>query len=253
MPSLQEFERALDCSEIQILFQPQFAAADDRLVGAEALARWHHPERGALGVGQLFVAAGYLGRVPELSGHLARRALALAKEWPELKRGPLDLSINVTPTDIASGCFAETALYAIEDAGFDPERLTLEITEYALVNDLPTSSAELQILVDRGIRIALDDFGAGFCNFRYLKRLPLHSLKLDRSMISGIDEDPRDLAVLRGIMAMAKALGLEVTAEGVEHPSQRNVIAREGCARWQGFLGARPLSAEAFSALARAS
>src|SRR5690606_38549339 len=115
---------------------------------------------------------------------------------------------------------------------------------------LAGTAGRLQALADLGVRIALDDFGAGFCNFRYLKLLPLHALKLDRSMIEGIDEDPRDLAVLRGMLAMAAALGLEVTAEGVEREEQRAVIAQEGCSSWQGFLGARPLTADRFAAFA---
>src|SRR4029078_10243396 len=100
-----------------------------------------------------------------------------------------------------------------------------------------------------GVRVALDDFGAGFCTFGYLKRLPLHYLKRDCSMVDGIDENPRDLAVLRGILSMALALGLDVIAEGVERESQRETIAREGCFAWQGFLGAPPVPAEDFAAL----
>ena len=127
----------------------------------------------------------------------------------------------------------------------------MEITEQVLVADLDRTAERLRQLAGRGIRIALDDFGAGFCNFHYLKRLPLHALKLDRSMIEGIAEDPRDLAVLRGILAMARALGLEVVAEGVEYEAQRAAIAREGCSSWQGFLGARPMTAPEFAALVR--
>jgi len=138
---------------------------------------------------------------------------------------------------------------SLAKADFPPERLTLEITEQVLVVDLDRSAERLRQLADLGIRIALDDFGAGFCNFRYLKRLPLHYLKLDCSMVEGIDENPRDLAVLRGIMSMAVALGLEVVAEGVERESQREVIAREGCVAWQGFFGARPMTLVQFSGL----
>src|SRR5690606_9263808 len=101
-----------------------------------------------------------------------------------------------------------------------------------------------------GVHIALDDFGAGFCNFDYLKRLPLHALKLDRAMVEGIASDPRDLVVLRGIVAMAKGLGLEVIAEGVEREGQRLAIVREGCTSWQGFLGAEPISRAEFASLA---
>jgi EAL domain-containing protein (putative c-di-GMP-specific phosphodiesterase class I) len=247
MPAPEELDRAIAAREIEILFQPQFAASDGRLVGAEALARWHHPERGALPIGPLFAAAQHMARVPELSGHLARRALEVARKWPV----PLDLSLNVTAADVASGCLAATVLGAVEETGFPFERLTLEITEDALVTDLPRSAAELATVAMRGVTIALDDFGAGFCNFHYLKRLPLDCLKLDRSMIDGIDEDPRDLAVLRGILAMAHALSLEVTAEGIERASQRDIITREGCTRWQGFLGAYPMTAAEFEELAR--
>jgi EAL domain-containing protein (putative c-di-GMP-specific phosphodiesterase class I) len=238
---------AIDHDEIEILFQAQFAAADDRIVGAEALARWHHAQRGQSGVGPLFAMAERVGRVGQLSRHLVGKALAAAVEWPV----PLRLSLNVTAADVAAGSFAETILEAAAEAGFPAEHLVLEITEQALVNDLASTAKQLRVLADRGVGIALDDFGAGFCNFHYLKRLPLHFLKLDRSMIDGIDEDPRDLAVLRGIMAMAKALGLEVCAEGVEREAQRAVIAREGCTSWQGFLGAKPLPAAEFLDLAR--
>ena len=135
--------------------------------------------------------------------------------------------------------------------GIAPERLTLEITEQAIVAQLDASAKRLKQLARHGIRIALDDFGAGFCNFGYLKRLPLDGLKLDRSMVEGIADDERDVAVLRGIMAMAWALGLWVVAEGVETEEQRQAIAREGCEKWQGFLGGAPMTAAEFARLSR--
>jgi EAL domain-containing protein (putative c-di-GMP-specific phosphodiesterase class I) len=147
----------------------------------------------------------------------------------------LRLSLNVTAADLAERSFCDAVASAITAANLAPERLTLEITEQVLVADLERSAERLQQLADLGIRIALDDFGAGFCNFGYLKRLPLHYLKLDRSMVEGIDDSARDLAVLRGILSMAHALGLEVIAEGIERESQRQTVGREGCAAWQGF------------------
>jgi EAL domain-containing protein (putative c-di-GMP-specific phosphodiesterase class I) len=167
----------------------------------------------------------------------------MAAKWPE----PLRLSLNVTAMDLAEEDFAGTIAAALAGTGFAPRRLTLEITEQALVADLEHGAAQLEKLAAAGVRIALDDFGAGFCNFRYLKRLPLHALKLDRTMIEGVIDDERDLAVLRGILAMAKALGLAVTAEGIETAAQREAIVREGCTVWQGFLGAKPMPAEEFS------
>ncbi len=238
---------ALDRDEITIVYQPQFAADDDRIVGAEALARWNHPELGSIGAGTLFAIAERAEHVAQLSHHIAMRALAGAADWPD----PLRLSLNVTAVDLAATSFANSIAAAVVEAGFSPDRLTLEITEQSLVSDLKESALALRRLRDIGIRIALDDFGAGFCNFRYLKLLPLHYLKLDRIMVDDVLDDPRDLAVLRGILAMAKALDLKVIAEGIENEDQRKLIANEGCDYYQGFLRAGPLTAEAFRDFAR--
>jgi EAL domain-containing protein (putative c-di-GMP-specific phosphodiesterase class I) len=243
---LAELIAAIEQDQVEILFQPQFASADGRLVGAEALSRWHHPRLGRIGAEALFDMAERAGHAALLTRHIAGRALAVAAEWP----APLRLSLNVTASDLADEDFAEAILEALAATGFAPGRLTLEITEQALVAELDRSAEQLETLAAMGIAIALDDFGAGFCNFRYLKRLPLDYLKLDRSMIEGIVECERDLAVLRGILAMARALGLKVVAEGIENEAQREAVVREGCEKWQGFLGGMPMSAEAFLGLA---
>ena len=243
----EELEAALREAQVEILFQPLFSCTDGRLVGAEALSRWNHPRLGRIGAEALFDIAERAGEVARLTRHVAGRAMAVAATWP----GDLRLSLNVTATDLAEEDFADTIADAVAQAGFAPGRLTLEITEHALVHDIEFGAAQLEKLSALGVRIALDDFGAGFCNFRYLKRLPLDALKLDRSMIEGITEDERDLAVLRGIMAMAQALGLAVTAEGIETEAQRAAVVREGCSVWQGFLGAEPMTAEAFAQLVR--
>jgi EAL domain-containing protein (putative c-di-GMP-specific phosphodiesterase class I) len=243
---LAELTAAIDEGQVEILFQPQFRSTDGRLVGAEALSRWNHPQLGRIGAEALFDIAERSHHAAELTRHVADRALRVAAAWPERLR----LSLNVTPSDLAADGFAETILEAAAAAEFSPTRLTLEITEQALVSDLDRSAVQLERLVARGVCIALDDFGAGFCNFRYLKRLPLRWLKLDRSMIEGVVDDERDLAVLRGIVAMARALRLKVVAEGIETEAQREAIVREGCDAWQGFLGGVPMTVEEFAALA---
>jgi len=242
---LEELTAAIEQGQVEILFQPQFASEDGRVIGAEALSRWNHPRLGRIGAEALFDMAERCGHAAELTSHIAVRALSIASQWPEHLR----LSLNVSPSDLADESFAGTILAALAVAGFDPERLTLEITEQALVSELDRSTVQLERLAARGIRIALDDFGAGFCNFHYLKRLPLKVLKLDRSMVQGIVDDERDLAVLRGILAMAHALGLRVVAEGIETEHQRAAIVREGCEKWQGFLGGAPMTSQAFTAL----
>lgn len=236
---------ALDRDEIEILFQPQFACDSGAIVGAEALTRWQHPELGRIGAVALFAIAARADHIGQLSRRIAGNALAQAATWPDHLR----LSLNITSADLASRDFADAMAQTLLDSSFPPERLTLEITEQALLAQLDQAADRLARLADLGVHIALDDFGAGFCNFRYLKILPLDALKLDRSMIDGIADDPRDLAVLRAILAMAKALDLEVIAEGVETEAQRDAIIHEGCAVWQGFLGAEPMTSAEFIAL----
>ncbi|WP_183029936.1 GGDEF domain-containing phosphodiesterase [Altericroceibacterium spongiae] len=237
---------ALDRNEIEIFYQPQFATVDGHLIGAEALARWQHPELGRIGATALFAIAERADHVGHLSHHIARKAIEGAVNWPDFLR----LSLNVTPADLESGNFAEDMMAAVAAAKFPIERLTLEITEHTLVTELDRSAMQLALLEKKGMRIALDDFGAGFCNFRYLKQLPLRYLKLDRSMVEGIASDARDLAVFRGIMAMAKALGLSVIAEGIENEEQLRVITEEGCDSYQGFFRAKPMTGDRFQKFA---
>ena len=236
--------KAIDGDQIEVLYQPQYALEDGRLTGAEALARWNHPVLGRMGAGALFAAAERADHVAQLSRHIARLALTGAN-WP----ADLRLSLNVTAADLAAGNYGDGLIELLGETGFPAERLTLEVTEQALLADIQLADQTLTRLSQAGIRIALDDFGAGFCNFRYLKLLPLDYLKLDRSMIEGITTDQRDLAVLRGIVAMATALDLQVIAEGIETEAQREAIAAEGCAFYQGFVAAQPMSADEFRTL----
>lgn len=233
---------AIDRDEIEILFQPQYALADDGLIGAEALARWEHPLIGRIGAGTLFQIAERADHVAHLSRHIAKRALEQASLWPE----GLHLSLNITPADLAADNFAIDFARMAEKAGFPLERITLEIIEQVLLADLDRVSRVLDQLKLFGIRIALDDFGAGFCNFRYLKVLPIDCIKLDRSMLDGVLDDERDLAVFRAIKAMADALDLSVLVEGIENEDQRELMRAEACEYYQGFVRAQPMDASRF-------
>lgn len=248
---------AIDNREIEVLFQPQYAlprtalgggGGAEFLSGAEALARWNHPKLGRIGAGALFAIAERADYVVPLSRHIAEQSLRAAAVWPE----PLRLSVNVTAADLSARSFAFELGKSLGASGFPADRLTLEVTEQVLLTDMQMAERSLSELASTGIRIALDDFGAGFCNFHYLKALPLHYLKLDRSMVEGLGEDPRDIAIFRAIVAMAGALDLKVIAEGIETEQQREIVAHEGCAFYQGFLRAKPMSAAAFLAKARA-
>ena len=237
-----ELLSAIDRDEIEVLYQPQVDLRTGEITGAEALARWQHFELGRIGASQLFAIGERTDHVAQLSRHIATKAMQDARNWPDHLR----LSINVTPADLSAPSFSRELVALCEASSFDPARLTIEITEHVLLDNLESSAAMLEQLADHGIKIALDDFGAGFCNFRYLKILPLAAIKLDRAMVDGIEDNIRDLAVLRAIIAMARALELSVTVEGVETEEQRAIIRDEGADHFQGFLCAKPMAAEAF-------
>ncbi|PKP64241.1 MAG: EAL domain-containing protein [Alphaproteobacteria bacterium HGW-Alphaproteobacteria-7] len=238
---------ALDRREIEVLFQPQFSCVSGAVVGAEALARWRHPSLGEIGARDLFAVAERAALVAPLSRHVVARALEDAATWPD----NLTLSLNITPEELGDPRFAADFAALIGRSDIAPQRLMLEITEDLLLRNLPQAASALKALRGLGFRTALDDFGAGFCNFRYLRELPLDALKLDKAMVDSVPGDATALAVLRAIMQLGKALGLAVYAEGIESEIQRAAITAEGCDYWQGFLRAQPMPSESVLALAR--
>lgn len=238
---------AMARDEIGLVFQPQYAVATGALAGAEALARWDHPQLGRIGAETLFAIAERGDHVAQLSRHIAQRALAIAAAW----QPPLALSLNVTAEDLADERFAQDFRAILIDTGFAPELLTLEVTEHVLVADFARSAEALGELAAIGVRIALDDFGTGYANFQTLKALPVDTLKLDASLARDIDNDQRDRAILRAIVAMARALGQKVVVEGIERDSQLAVLVQEGCDTFQGFLRAGPLPAGTIAAMLR--
>lgn len=239
--------RALDRREIEVLFQPQFSCRTGAVVGAEALARWHHPSLGEIGARDLFAIAERAALVAPLSRHVVARALEDSSNWPD----DLTISLNITPEELGDPRFAADFAEIIAKSEIPPQRLMLEITEDLLVRNIAQASAALGALRGLGFRTALDDFGAGFCNFHYLRELPLDAIKLDKIMLDGVPADAKALAVLRAIMALAKALDLAIYAEGIEDDVQRATIKAEGCDYWQGFLRAQPMKSEEVLALSR--
>lgn len=238
---------ALDRREIEVLFQPQFACVSGAVTGAEALARWQHPSLGEIGARDLFAIAERAALVAPLSRHVVARALEDAATWPH----NLTLSLNITPEELGDPRFAADFAALIGQSAIAPQRLMLEITEDLLLRNLGQAASALKALRGLGFRTALDDFGAGFCNFRYLRELPLDALKLDKAMVDGVPGDPTALAVFRAIVQVGKALGLAVYAEGIETEIQQAAITAEGCDYWQGFLRAQPMPSASVLALAR--
>ncbi|MGN6819127.1 MAG: putative bifunctional diguanylate cyclase/phosphodiesterase [Sphingomonas sp.] len=243
-----DLRRAIESGEIAVVFQPQVAIATGKIVGVEALARWEHPRFGAVGADQLFAAADRADLGLALSDHIQRLALKTATGWPATLSA-LRLSINLTAADIARPGFADILLDRIDAAGFARSRLTVEITESGLIDDLSAASVLLTELRQAGCRVAIDDFGTGYSSLAYLKALPLDYLKIDRKLAQDIAGSPRDRIVVRGVIEMALSLGLSVIAEGVETPEQLDLLAKEGCQYYQGFLCSEPLASAALAHL----
>ena len=243
-----DLRHALDRDEIDLMFQPQVAIGPGTIVGVEALARWEHGRLGALGAETLFAAAERADLAIALSDRIQHKALAAAARWPASLSG-LRLSINLTAADIARPGFADLFLDRVDSSGFPRGRLTVEITESGLIDDLGAAAALLATLRGAGCRVAIDDFGTGYSSLAYLKALPLDYLKIDKKLAQDIAGTPRDRIVVRGVIEMARSLGLAVIAEGVETPEQLDLLAKEGCNYYQGFLCAEALSSEALAAL----
>jgi EAL domain-containing protein (putative c-di-GMP-specific phosphodiesterase class I) len=222
---------------VSVLFQPQIEPATGHIRGVEALARWE----GAETAEKLFARAAAAGLSERLSRLVQRKALRAAAAW----EGPLrrlGVSINVLPQDLVRSGYEQWLLDEMETAGIAASRVTVEITETALLADRPTIAKRLERLRAAGVAIALDDFGTGYASISYLTSLPLDALKLDRGLISSIAAGDRDRIVVQSIVRLARELGLKVIVEGVECASQLGLLAEWGCDLYQGFLGAGALN-----------
>ena len=243
-----ELGPAIDRGEIQILFQPQVAMANGAVIGVEALARWDHATLGTIGADLLFAAAARADLEIALSDHIQRVVLEKAAAWPQILSS-LRLSLNLTAGDIARPGFADLFLDRIDHSGFPRSRLTLEITESGLIEDLGVASALLTVFRQAGCRVAIDDFGTGYSSLAYLKALPLDYLKIDKKLAQDITGTVRDRVVVRGVIDMARSLGLSVIAEGVETEEQLELLAKEGCQYYQGFLCSEAVSSAALAVM----
>jgi len=222
--------------QIGVVFQPQIDPASGEVAGAEALARWDR----VAGAEQLFARAAAAGLSETLSRLVQFKALRAAAAW----EGPLRrlrVSINLLPEDILQDNYVDWLIGQINSVGIDPKRVTIEITENALLSDLDAVAERLTRIRQEGIKVALDDFGTGYASLSYLGSLPLDALKIDRGLVARIGTSERDRIVVRSIFSLARDLGLTVIVEGVECTSQLVLLAEWGCDLYQGFLGAGAL------------
>lgn len=245
----RELRLAIDGNQIEVVLQPQFNILDGKIIGAEALARWNHPTLGKLGADTLFSVADRCDYRDIISQHIQNIALKTCANWPKIMSG-LRLSINVTPQQMSDSGFTNNFTNAIQQTGFNPQQLTIELTEENLIENFELTSKSLLSLRDKGIKIAIDDFGTGYSSLAYISELPLDYLKLDKSLIRNITRSNKDLMVLRSIIALGRAIGVKIIAEGVETQDLLTLLGREKCDIYQGYFGSKPLSVQQFEKFA---
>ncbi len=245
----QEMRQAVEQDQIQLVLQPQFDINDGRLMGAEALARWDHPRLGKLGADILFSVADRCDYRDIISQHIQNLALNICSKWP-VALDDLRLSINVTPSQTQAQNFTDEFIKQVQDSGFNPHNLTIELTEENLITDIDIASNSLLRIKEKGIKIAIDDFGTGYSSLAYITELPIDYLKLDKAIIRNILRSEKDLTVLRSIIAMGKAVNAKIIAEGVETRDVLDLLSTEKCHIYQGYFGSKPLSTVKFEKFA---
>ncbi|GIF24055.1 diguanylate cyclase (GGDEF)-like protein [Actinoplanes tereljensis] len=248
-----ELRRAVENNELVVHFQPAADFAEDRVVAVEALVRWNHPQRGLLMPDAFIDLAEETGAIVGVGEWVLREACRQAAEWRATIPAAADilLSVNLSPQQAAQTGLVEIVRGILADTGFPAKRLILELTESVVLQPDEATVARLTALREMGIRIAVDDFGTGYAALSYLRRLPVSILKIDRSFVTGIDEDPKAYAIAEAVVRLGHAFGMHVVAEGIETIAQTRRLLEMGCYLGQGFLFHRPQSGEAIAALLR--
>ena len=244
-----DLKQAIETGGLSVAYQPIVDLATRRTVGVEALARWHHPTRGEIPPTQFIPLAEAAELIVPLGRWVLREACRTIQDGRASPDGPDDLhvSVNISPRQLLHESIVSDVSAALADSGLEPASLTLEITEGVLVEKTGPSLAALEGLKALGVRIAIDDFGTGYSSLSYLSRLPIDVLKIDRSFVADIGTSRQAAALVRSIVKIGQALNLETVAEGVETEEQLDRLIRLGTKLGQGYLFARPLSAEALA------
>jgi diguanylate cyclase (GGDEF)-like protein len=239
---------ACERGELVLLYQPIVDLHTERMIGVEALIRWQHPTRGLLTPDRFIPLAEDSGLIVHIGAWVLGEACRQAVAWRDSGH-PLAVSVNVSGRQLDTGSLLEHVAGALRASGLDPAQLTLEVTETALVRDPEVTAARLYALKQLGVRVAIDDFGTGYSSLAYLRQFPADTLKIDRSFITGIVDSKESSAIVQTLVALGKTLHMETLAEGIEDRQQLHRLQREHCDHGQGYLFARPLSADAVETL----
>jgi len=231
-------------------YQPMVEIATGRVVGAEALVRWNHPESGLIQPEDFIPLAEETNLIVPLGAWVLRTACAQMKAWHDAGHAWLRVAVNLSPRQFQDRGLVAVVEQVLQETGFPPNLLDLEITESTAMQNVELSLAILTRLKEMGIRISIDDFGTGHSSLSYLKRFPIDTVKIDQGFVRDLTND--DAAIISAVISMARALNLRVIAEGVETEEQLAFLRREQCAEMQGFLYSQPLAAAEFEQALRA-
>lgn len=234
-----ELREAIDLGQLHLLYQPQVDARTHAIVGVEALVRWQHPERGLISPVQFIPAAEATGLISLLGSWVLRQACWDAQRWPNLR-----VSVNVSAVQFRDNTLVEEFRRILHETGFDPQRLELELTESALIDDAKSANAVIKAFRGLGLRLALDDFGTGYASMMYLRRFSFDKIKIDKSFIDEVETNRDSRILVCSLLKLGKELGIEVTAEGVETASQAAMLAEANCTYLQGYFFSKPVPAQ---------
>lgn len=247
-----ELRRALSLGQFEVHYQPLVEMQEGRIVGMEALVRWNRPGSDLVYPDQFIPLAEENGLILPIGEWVLTDASTQAQQWRQAGWPQLRLAVNLSARQLLwQHDIVEMVESVLKQTGLPPSALELEMTESVVMHNVEGAVVAMNRLSEKGVRLSLDDFGTGYSSLNYLKRFPLDTLKIDRSFTNDIPDDPDGVAIVEGILALARSLKLQVVAEGVEYQSQYEFLRRRGCDMMQGFLFSRPLPAEQFEALLR--
>jgi diguanylate cyclase (GGDEF)-like protein len=246
---LSALARAVERSEFVLHYQPRLDAATGHVVAAEALVRWQHPERGLLLPGVFIDLAESSGHIDAIGRLVMASAIARIAQWHDDGRAIERVSVNVSQHQFGDGHLVAYVQALLRQHGVPGSRLEIEVTESVLGGDVDSVRRQLHQLRELGVTVAMDDFGTGYSSLAQLRTLPIDVMKVDRAFVRDLETDPAAVAIVRTIVTLARALGLQIVAEGIETPAQAALLAAIGCDQFQGFLYSRPLPPDQCAAL----
>ncbi len=242
---------AVENQELELHYQPQIDAGTSRIIGMEALVRWNHPQEGLVSPGRFIPVAEDTGLILPIGAWVLGEACRQNRLWQEAGLPKLPIAVNISALQFRQPHFVETVREVLQACPLAADCLELELTESIMMDAVERNIETLDLIREMGVRVSIDDFGTGYSSLSYLKRLPIDKLKIDQAFVRDIATDPDDAAIIAAIIGLARNMKLNVIAEGVETPLQREFLQRSGCTQIQGYLFSKPLPADAFEALWR--